>query len=437
MKIEGFKFLRVDRKNREGGGVILYVRENFELKDLVLSDENSESNYIIAEVGIGGEKVLLGLIYRPPMVSHPSTFFDEIERLLPEYKHCILTGDFNAMMTFNTLSNPIYSFIKTKSLHLVPSEPTCHKLPAHTWLDLFIVSSSKNISSYQKSIAPIYEIHDTIVINYKLHVEIPKEDTFYYIREYDKVNRTQFQLDLIQEFEKLPCTENVNDYWNEIVRLMTSTLELHAPLKKIFVKGRRKPGVTQEIRDLMKQRDNIYKQAVNLQSLDLYNTYKLLRNKISNFLDSEKNKYSSSKIDSAKDAKTLWKVLKNIGLLPGNLPSPLSHFEPREINNYLSNICHKHPRATTEDLGAVFDVQLDVAKPIFNFHRTDYDAVFKAFSRVKTRAKGSDQFTIDDISLGSYTLLKGQLKQFLVENGFCRIKLVKSFFLPKTKTQTR
>lgn len=64
--LEGFEFLRIDRQGREGGGVIIYYRKEFKPKELECSKVDSASNYIIMDLDVNGEKLLFGLIYRPP-----------------------------------------------------------------------------------------------------------------------------------------------------------------------------------------------------------------------------------------------------------------------------------------------------------------------------------------------------------------------------------
>ena len=102
------------------------------------------------------KKLLFGLIYRPPRVEHPKSFFDAIRHYLPSYKHLVITGDFNANMNVSDhFSKPIYDFINSNSLFLVPSESTCHKSVNGTWLDLFITTCKEAVLEYSKSDSPL------------------------------------------------------------------------------------------------------------------------------------------------------------------------------------------------------------------------------------------------------------------------------------------
>ncbi|XP_069936301.1 uncharacterized protein [Cherax quadricarinatus] len=64
--IQGYKLSHTDRINRKGGGVVMYVRENLNClrHDIRLATSNTESVWL--QFLEGRDKLILGVIYRPP-----------------------------------------------------------------------------------------------------------------------------------------------------------------------------------------------------------------------------------------------------------------------------------------------------------------------------------------------------------------------------------
>ena len=77
--MEGYNFVRMNRSNKPGGGVAIFVLEdiNFKLReDLTFSKDCLES--IFVECLCGTSQILIGCVYRPPGTS----FDDFIEDIL-------------------------------------------------------------------------------------------------------------------------------------------------------------------------------------------------------------------------------------------------------------------------------------------------------------------------------------------------------------------
>ena len=100
--IEGYsKPFRFDR-NRNGGGVPLYIREDIPYKELKLHRHPHEIKGVFAEVNLRKTKWLLFPIYLPPSQVH-EYFFGEVGKSLDRYSQIyskfLLIGDFDAEET--------------------------------------------------------------------------------------------------------------------------------------------------------------------------------------------------------------------------------------------------------------------------------------------------------------------------------------------------
>ena len=192
ISIDGYEILRSDRKNRDGGGVILYFKKSITARILSTSADihNYPSDFLIVDFQLKSEKLLFAIMYRPPRIEHPLQFFKDLERFLPSFRHAVITGDFNADMSYiNFYSDPIFDFIAQNSLYLVPSELTCHTYhtDTHTWLDIFITTCPQAVIKFNKSTAPLYEKHDTIELTFNLMK--PKIDRVVHrVRNFSTIN---------------------------------------------------------------------------------------------------------------------------------------------------------------------------------------------------------------------------------------------------------
>ena len=123
--IDGFsKPYRLDR-NRNGGGVIIYVREDIPSKILTKHVLPTDIEALFIELNFRKCKWLLSGIYHPPSQSD-QYFFDRLDNALDvysNYENILLVGDFNAQIGETCLD----TFLYQHELKNVNKEPTCYK----------------------------------------------------------------------------------------------------------------------------------------------------------------------------------------------------------------------------------------------------------------------------------------------------------------------
>ena len=124
--IDDYKLLRLDR-NRQGGGVAMYIHVDFTYNVIGVGNYNSEC--IIVSVVINSCRVCICLLYRPP-----SSGFDVLDSLhdslcnldVSLFSHFILLGDFN--VDFLSPNRPLFAKLLSITscflLEQVVTEPT-------------------------------------------------------------------------------------------------------------------------------------------------------------------------------------------------------------------------------------------------------------------------------------------------------------------------
>ncbi|XP_065071070.1 uncharacterized protein LOC135695815 [Rhopilema esculentum] len=138
-KIEGYEFLRNDRKNGSGGGVGCFIRNDLgwqRREDL----ENDSLEAIWVEIFVKNSRPLLVcVIYRPPDTSKyldrnfESEFSDMINTSISENKELILMGDLNADYLNTSKNKEVKRIIKGHGLKQIITKPTrVTKTQAHS-----------------------------------------------------------------------------------------------------------------------------------------------------------------------------------------------------------------------------------------------------------------------------------------------------------------
>ena len=155
LNIDRMKLLRLDRKERKGGGCALYFGEHLHAihrKDLFV--EGLEAIWL--QVKTSSTLALFSVIYRPP---DDNLFFERIntplEKAWLRSGNIFLLGDFNCDFSFqgdpdnilhrNTVK--LRSIFESFNLHNMIQEATRSTISSRTLLDLFVTTTKDLISS--------------------------------------------------------------------------------------------------------------------------------------------------------------------------------------------------------------------------------------------------------------------------------------------------
>lgn len=159
LQIEGYNLISCGKSCSAHGGVAIYLHEQFKYKSIII--ENSDIwdgqflEIFIENINKETKRVLVGNVYRPPrpLVENIQTFTNEIESLLHHfrnYKHVIITGDFNLDLLKFQMNNNINNFLDTFiSNGYIPkiTLPTRLNSRNGTLIDNFFIKIADNFSS--------------------------------------------------------------------------------------------------------------------------------------------------------------------------------------------------------------------------------------------------------------------------------------------------
>ena len=195
--IDGFSIpYRLDR-NRNGGGLIIYVQDDIPSKMLTKHNfpENIEAAFI--ELNFRKCKWLLCATYRAPSQNH-NYFFDNIDKCLDmysTYERVILASD---LKSFDT-------FLYQHELTSINRNPTCYKNP----------NNPSGILKTETIFTRLSDFHKLVLSVFKLHFSKAKAKEISY-RDFRAFKENNFNRDL----------QN---------RLSAQSVEEYAPFEKVFL----------------------------------------------------------------------------------------------------------------------------------------------------------------------------------------------------------
>ena len=266
IQIDGYSMIRQDR-NVNGGGVVLYVRNDYRITKLASSNTEglgrpSIPEYLFCEVQQGSSSpILIGVIYRPPHIAMQKNtdLFDKLKELSSDYSHKLIMGDFNADLSLaaDADAHTIRNLAKDLNLKVVQHGPTHRHTPnSYTWIDLILLDDNDEILDYKNECLPSFGKHNIIDVTINTFAPAPVRGSFSY-RDYKNICPNTLN-------ELLACCDWVgmnsieSDLEGALHNLNSNlnlTIDQLAPLKSINIKKKFAPWLGPELRQLIDKRD--------------------------------------------------------------------------------------------------------------------------------------------------------------------------------------
>ena len=303
--LEGYSEpFRLDR-TANGGGLLLYLRNDIPTKSLALISENIEC--IILEVTISQKKWLLFGTYNPSKAlisKHLLILEKSLCHYLSLYDNVIILGDLNSEIGEEAMDD-FCSLYHLKSLIKVP---TCFKSSERpSCIDLILTNRPQNFQNSTVIETGLSDFHLlTITVLKTTFRKRPPKVVKY--RDYKHYSYWRFQQDLNIAFAGIDLSEISND---EYFSFLMEILNKHAPLKTKYVRANDQPFVTKELRKEHMKRTrlrNKYKKNKNEANKRAYTSQ---RNLCVKLLKRAKSSYFEKlKPSSISDNKKFWKTVK-------------------------------------------------------------------------------------------------------------------------------
>ena len=312
---------RADRLDRPGGGVIVYVRDTLPSKRRTdLEIPGLEAVWV--EIQIQSKTVLVGGFYRPP--NSNADYFTSINESIDlaystDIRDIIVLGDFNMNM-FNANNNKIKDLMQEYSMKQLIIEPTNFTIHSSTLIDLILVRNTSNILTSG--------VIDTFIPN-QIRYHCPTVVIMKFIRPQNKTFKRKvwnFKLGNFERYreiladynleEKGNLSTDIDENINHITEAIMSAAEQAIPNKVATIRPAEHPWITCHIRNLIRKRKRTCKKFKRTSNANLWEKYKIIRNKIVSLIRKSRNDYFE-KLDSllsieTTDMKLFWKTSKQL-----------------------------------------------------------------------------------------------------------------------------
>lgn len=133
-KVPGYNMYRRDRSKGKGGGVLIYVKESIQSKQIDIDDNILECVGVTITLSTEMSFVVFA-VYRPPTATN--VFFDSLSAILKRYdgKEVLLMGDFNLNWLDRARRKRLKDISKTFQMTQMVNKPTRLTQSSQTLLD--------------------------------------------------------------------------------------------------------------------------------------------------------------------------------------------------------------------------------------------------------------------------------------------------------------
>ena len=184
--VDGFSELYRYDRNRKGGGIMIYIRENFPSKLLEKHNFSGDIEGLFVELNFRKVKWLLFGTYHPPS-QNDIYYFNQLDKAIDTYNSydkILLIGDFNAEATEPCLE----SFLYEHDLQNLVKEHTCFKSVKNpSCIDLILTNRNMPFQNTITVFAGISDFHKLLLIVLKINFtkNKPKEIIYRDYKNFD------------------------------------------------------------------------------------------------------------------------------------------------------------------------------------------------------------------------------------------------------------
>jgi len=323
--IPGYNSIHHCRKNRSGGGVSLYIRNDMyhqERGDLefVIDDTGTKSISIeIIPSNPKEKKTILSCVYRPPntdIIEFNERIKESINNINRERATCYIIGDFNINLLNNT-NQPTTDHINemfSSGFYPLICRPTRITPYSATLIDNIYTNSGSNNIKVGILITDISD-HFPIFLSSELNEPVRQADKISY-RQGNTTNIRKFT----QSLSEIVWSDVLNETdtekaYNQFLETYGSLYEKCFPKKttKISQHSRKKPWLSSGLLKSIRRKNKLYTKYVKNPTPLNHSIYKKYRNKLNHLLKTTKKDYYHKKFNEAtSNIKQTWSLINEV-----------------------------------------------------------------------------------------------------------------------------
>ena len=303
--IEGYKEpIRLDR-NKNGGGLLFFVHDDLECKEIKSHKLTKKTEGIFLKLTIRNTKWLIMGGYNPKK-ENIKNFLDqvgkELDRFLPNYENFLLLGDFNSEMCEEHMKE----FCETYNLTNLITDPTCFKsINNPSCIDVMLTNRSTCFENSTVVETGLSDCHKMTITVMKKYFKKREPVTITY-RDYKNFDGDKFRSDLK---EKIVEAESITI--EMFIDILNNILDKHAPRKQKTIRGNSSPFMNKTLSKAFMTRARLRNKYNRTKSEEDRIAYSKFKNFCTNLLVKEKKKYYGDlDIKIFEDNKKFWERVK-------------------------------------------------------------------------------------------------------------------------------
>ena len=325
-QINEYNHIEYHRKDRIGGGVALFIKENIDFlnrEKLSIFDNDLESIFIEIDKDQLNTKqnVIIGSVYRPPG-AEIKTFHEKLKLILEvvtrENKLCYLMGDYNIDLLncqSHILTGDFFDLMSSYSFIPLISRPTRVTNNTATLIDNIFTNDHYNLAHSTQGIL-VTDISDHYPIFY-INESIKETEKEIWInkRKYTNQNKTNFTSDLSSiDWIEICKDKNTNDSFEIFHKKLCELHDKHFPIVRLKKKyNNRKPWLSTGLRNSIRRKNKLYRKYRKITSVKNENIYKEYRNKLNYCMRNAEKQYFFELLEKYKsNMKKSWSIIKSI-----------------------------------------------------------------------------------------------------------------------------
>lgn len=328
-QVPEYKTISLNRKNKDGGGVCLFVKTNFKFKirtDLNEMQSNSDTTEMLFIEIIRPQmsNIIVGVIYRPPENNY-NEFEQSLNNLLyhidKEKKTCYLLGDFNLDLLkyensefsnrfFNQLSSSDFLPLITKPTRITSHTATlidnifCNHVQQNQISGILFNDLSDHLPIFQICLGDKGKLRKKNAVYYKTRVMSEDKMTLF-SEDLNKQNWDPILTNTDAEQSYKAFKEVFNTIYNKYFPIIT--------IKHKDIKRKGNKWITQGLIKSTKTKEKLHKKFLRKPTLTNRSKYKNYRNKLNHLIRVAKRTYYHNRIDCSKsDLKATWKIINEL-----------------------------------------------------------------------------------------------------------------------------
>lgn len=231
--IPGYTMFSHERENREGGGVLIYIKTNLQPTKLEKQNTNNVDK-IYLQLKHDGRKIIIGLIYRPPGLNSTTdkTLFEEIAEISSTFDS-IIFGDFNLPVT--VWGDPItahsgrelYTDLLESALNQHVNEPT----RGDNILDIILSTNQMLVDNV--NVGPDFSTSDHRIVSFTVNLDIFKSPSIEEIYLYKKGNFEKLRKILADtDWNFLSNETDIDRSWSKFSDTLNNAIKSCIPVGK-------------------------------------------------------------------------------------------------------------------------------------------------------------------------------------------------------------